>query len=142
MCFGRAPWKRYLSRLLFVKPSATTPGSPSQHNKRQPHKTNRAERNSSALTYSWAPALGTQRCAAQQRKTSTSSQQEGELQTTQTSPDAHVRGRMPCHAEHPPTLIPLFLPRSSCHHLFSSALKTFPSSSLRQICSLYHAFVL
>lgn len=46
-------------------------------------------------------------------------------------------------AGHPPTLIPLLLPWSSCHQPFSSpAFKTFPSSSLGQICSLHHAFAL
>lgn len=107
-------------------------------------KTNGAERNSGALRYSWAPAPGTERCAAQQRKTSTSSSHRGgELRTTQTSPEAQVRGKMLCVAGHPPTLIPLLLPWSSCHQPFSSpAFKILPSSSLGQICSLHHAFAL
>ena len=87
--FWKSTMKRNLSHLLFVKPSATTLGSPPQHNKHQPHKTNRAERNSSALRYSWAPAPSTEQCAAQQCKTSMSSSHQGEEpQTSQTSPDA------------------------------------------------------
>lgn len=69
---------------------------------------------------------------------SVSSLEQGkELQTAQTNPDTQVMQGTP------QPLCLWFLSWSSYHHLFSSpALKFFPSSSLRQICSLYHIFAL
>lgn len=119
--------------------SDTTLGSPPpQHNKHQGHETSRAERNSSALRYCWAPAPDTEQHNTTRRPcpSCTEARNCKQPELVHRSGDRHPAMQS----------IPQPSPPSSCHGPAAitpfPALKTSPPPSLGHICSLHLVFAL